>query len=101
MEMLAIALSTLAQSSWNREPAVVAYRELLVRRQREDGTWSGLDSFLALEALLAEGSEQSAQAVERAVPFLLASQRRDGTFGALARQERALIGLRALVRVED
>jgi len=52
---------------------------------------------MTLEALMAEGSERALQAVRKAIPSLLASQRRDGTFGALARQERALIGLKAMV----
>jgi hypothetical protein len=46
---------------------------------------------------MAEGSDKALGAVRKALPSLLASQRRDGTFGALARQERALIGLRAML----
>ena len=90
------SLSTLAHAR-QEESAIGAYRDLLLQRQKEDGTWSGLDSFMTLEALMAEGSEKALQAVRKAIPSLLASQRRDGTFGALARQERALIGLEALL----
>ncbi|HEU5154658.1 MAG TPA: hypothetical protein VFU03_08010 [Gemmatimonadales bacterium] len=96
MEFVVAALSTLAHARQD-EKATSAYRDLLLKRQKEDGTWSGLDSFTTLEALMAEGSEKAMGAVRRAVPSLLASQRRDGTFGALARQERALIGLEAMV----
>jgi len=96
MEFVVASLSTLAHAR-REESAIGAYRDLLLKRQKEDGTWSGLDSFMTLEALMAEGSEKALQAVRRATPSLLASQRRDGTFGALARQERALIGLEAMV----
>jgi hypothetical protein len=96
MEFVVASLSTLAHVR-QEESAVGAYRDLLLKRQKEDGTWSGLDSFMTLEALMAEGSEKALQAVRKAIPSLLASQRRDGTFGALARQERALIGLEAML----
>jgi hypothetical protein len=89
MEFVVASLSTLAHVR-QEESAVGAYRDLLLKRQKEDGTWSGLDSFMTLEALMAEGSEQALQAVRKAIPSLLASQRRDGTFGALARQERGV-----------
>jgi hypothetical protein len=96
MEFVVASLSTLAHVRQN-EKATEAYRDLLLKRQKEDGTWSGLDSFMTLEALMAEGSDKALGAVRKALPSLLASQRRDGTFGALARQERALIGLRAML----
>jgi len=96
MEFVVASLSTLAHVR-QEESAVGAYRDLLLKRQKEDGTWSGLDSFMTLEALMAEGSDKALGAVRKALPSLLASQRRDGTFGALARQERALIGLRAML----
>jgi len=96
MEFVVASLSTLAHVRQN-EKATEAYRDLLLKRQKEDGTWSGLDSFMTLEALMAEGSDKALGAVRKAIPSLLASQRRDGTFGALARQERALIGLRAML----
>ncbi len=96
MELIATALSTLAHAG-HRDPATSRYRDVVLEQQKADGSWSGLDMFVALEALMAEGSDQALAAVQRAAPFLLSSQRRDGTFGALARQERALIGLKALL----
>jgi hypothetical protein len=96
MEFVVASLSALAHAE-EEEKAIEAYRDLLLKRQKEDGTWSGLDSFMTLEALMAEGSEKAKGAVRKAIPSLLALQRRDGTFGALARQERALIGLQAMV----
>jgi hypothetical protein len=96
LEFAVAALSTLAHARLD-ETAVAVYRDLLLKRQKEDGTWSSLDCFMTLEALMAEGSEKALHAVRKAVPSLLATQRRDGTFGALARQERALIGLKAML----
>ena len=96
MEFVVASLSALAHAR-QEEKAIEAYRDLLLKRQKEDGTWSALDSFMTLEALMAEGSEKAKGAVRKAIPSLLAVQRRDGTFGALARQERALIGLKAMV----
>ncbi|HSE43858.1 MAG TPA: hypothetical protein VLA89_00865, partial [Gemmatimonadales bacterium] len=86
MEFVVASLSTLAHAR-QEESAIGTYRDLLLKRQKEDGTWSGLDSFMTLEALMAEGSEKAKGGVRKAVPSLLAVQRRDGTFGALARQE--------------
>ena len=53
MEFVVVSLSTLAHVR-QEESAVGAYRDLLLKRQKEDGTWSGLDSFMTLEALMAE-----------------------------------------------
>jgi hypothetical protein len=96
MEFVVASLSTLAHAR-QEQNAIGAYRDLLLKRQKEDGTWSDLDSFMTLEALMTEGSEKALRAVRKAIPSLLAVQRRDGTFGALARQERALIGLEAML----
>jgi hypothetical protein len=93
MEMVAVSLSALAHCGRVEAGSFV---DLMAERQRGDGTWSGLDLFLALEALLAVRSDGAARLIRHAVPALLRGQRRDGTFGALARQERAWIGLQAL-----
>ena len=50
----------------------------------------------AIEALVATDLPAARAAVRRAVPALEERQRADGSFGATAQQERALIGLRAL-----
>jgi hypothetical protein len=96
MEMVAVALSVLAHCGRGEAGRTQSLVDLMAERQRGDGTWSGLDLFLALEALLAVQSDAAGQVIRRAVPALLVAQRRDGTFGALARQERAWIGLQAL-----
>lgn len=68
--------------------------------QALDGSWPNADLFHTLEALLALGTVEAHAAVRLAVPALLARQRSDGSFGATAQQERALIGLRSLVWAE-
>jgi hypothetical protein len=73
---------------------------ILAAKQTEDGTWPNADLFHTLEALHALGTAEARQAVRRAIPALLARQRIDGSFGATAQQERALIALRALLWAE-
>lgn len=68
--------------------------------QAEDGTWTNADLFHTLEALLALGTAAAHAAVRRAVSPLLSRQRIDGSFGATAQQERALIALRSLIWAE-
>jgi hypothetical protein len=84
-----------------------AQREMVSRlaakvasRQAEDGTWPTADLFHTLEALIALGTPEAHAAVRRTVPALVARQRIDGTFGATAQQERALIALRSLLWAE-
>ena len=70
---------------------------IVAANQVADGTWSNADLFHTLETLRALGSAEAHAAVRRAVPALLARQRIDGSFGATAQQERALIALHALL----
>jgi hypothetical protein len=73
---------------------------LVTRYQSPDGTWPATDPFGMLDALLAVGSDEARRAVRRAGTALLNRQRSDGSFSGPAQQERALIGLRALLWVE-
>lgn len=73
----------------------------IATQQATDGTWPHADLFPTLEALLALGTPQARNAVRLAIPALLSRQRLDGSFGATARQERALIALRALIWAEQ
>lgn len=73
---------------------------MIASQQAHDGTWPAADLFHTLETLLALGTPEARAAVRRAVPALLARQRTDGSFGSTARQERALIALRALLWAE-
>lgn len=71
---------------------------VVAARQGLDGGWSEADLFPMLEMLLAVESPDAVGLIRRALPALAARQRSDGSFGATARQERALIGLRAALR---
>jgi hypothetical protein len=96
-DMMITALHALAFAPDPSRRPVSELAAILASHQGEDGLWPESDLFAALEALLAVRSPEAATAVRRATPALLARLRRDGTFGPLARQERALIGLRALL----
>jgi hypothetical protein len=69
----------------------------IAEHQSADGTWPHSDLFHVLEALVAAGTLKAKLAVCQAVPALLANQHPDGGFGNTAMEERALIGLRALL----
>ena len=68
---------------------------MIAAHQAPDGLGPNADLFATLEALHATGLETARTAVGRALPALADRQRVDGTFGAMAQQERALIALRA------
>jgi hypothetical protein len=74
--------------------------ELIAANQGPDGSWPKADLFHAVEALCAADTAEAKESVRRAVPALIERQRTDGTFGVMAQQERALIGLTALLWVE-
>jgi hypothetical protein len=70
---------------------------LATSHQGITGEWPSADLFQVLDALLAAGTLEAQVTVRRSGTALLARQRPDGTFGTMAQQERALIGLRALL----
>ncbi len=70
---------------------------LVTSNQGIDGDWLSADLFQVLDALLAAGTLEAQVTVRRSGTALVARQRPDGTFGTMAQQERALIGLRALL----
>jgi hypothetical protein len=92
------ALATASPSPGDLQTRLSA---LIAAQQAGDGTWPHADLFPTLEALLALGTPQARDAVRRAIPALLSRQRLDGSFGPTARQERAWIGLRALIWAEQ
>lgn len=94
-------LHALALGGPDYRPTVETLVELVAAHQGGDGEWPNADLFLALEALVASGGPRARAAVRRAAPALAERQRPDGSFGAMAREERALIGLRALVWAEQ
>jgi hypothetical protein len=70
--------------------------------QSNDGAWPGADLFHMLEALILAGIRPARVLIAKAVPALLPRQRETGAFDDPPHEERALIGLRALlVAAED
>jgi hypothetical protein len=65
--------------------------------QGVEGDWPSADLFQVLDSLLAAGTLDAQVTVRRAGTALAGRQRPDGAFGTMAQQERALIGLRALL----
>lgn len=91
------ALHALAYAPPPHRDAMPLAAAAVAANQEDDGTWPNADLFHTLDALMAAGTPEARGAVRRAAPALLARQRDDGTFGAIARDERTLIGLRALL----
>jgi hypothetical protein len=73
---------------------------VILRRQAPDGSWPDADLFQMLEMLPAVETPQARTMARHALPALAARQRSDGTFGPTAREERALIALRAALWAE-
>ena len=90
-------LHALALAGPGHMPVVTTLVGLVAAHQDADGSWPNADLFHILEALTATGLPEAHTAVRRAEPALAARQRADGSFGVSAQQERALIGLRALL----
>ena len=95
-DVIITGLHTLALGGEAYRPVVERLVQLIADQQHTDGHWENADLFLALDALMAAGIPAGRAAVRHAVPALEERQRPDGSFGATAQQERALIGLRAL-----
>jgi hypothetical protein len=95
-DVIVAGLHALAHGGDTYRPAVEALVDLMSVHQGADGLWPNADSFAAIDALLAAGGTRAHEVIRRAVPALVARQRVDGAFGPTARDERALIGLRAL-----
>jgi len=98
LDLAACALAALALAPLDLRDRLDNLASLFAREQLRDGTWSDADFFQVLEAMLATGAPTANVVVHRAVPALLARQSSDGTFDPAAHEERALIGLRALLR---
>ena len=95
MVTAALHVLALAPPPYREElPRVAAF---VAEHQAADGTWPGADLFQTLAALGAAGTLESRIAIRRAMPALLSQQLSDGTFGPVARDEQALIGLQAML----
>lgn len=96
-----VALHALAAAGPGQRENLVNCVSWVVSHQQDDGTWPHADLFVVLEVLVAARTREGARALERAMRTLLSRQRLDGTFGPTAKEERALIGLRTLLQVEE
>lgn len=100
-ELAASALGVVAVSPVPYHDRLPACVERLGASQRPDGTWGDANLFHMLESLLLAGIRPARAVIGRAVPALLALQREDGSFDDPANEERALIGLRALLVAQE
>jgi hypothetical protein len=96
-DAIVAGMHALAHAGPSQRPVVAGLVALAAKHQDATGVWPNADLFHTLEALIATGLPEARESVRRAVPALTARQRADGTFGGTAQQERALIGLRALL----
>ena len=96
-DLVVAALHPLAIAPPVHRGATLRAAAFVADNQQEDGTWSNADLFHTLESLMVANTPPARKAVARAVPALVAMQRKDGSFGPTAQEERALIGLRAVV----
>jgi len=94
-DVIVAGLHALALGGPTVRASVERLVDMIAAHQAPDGLWPNADLFATLEALHATGLEAARIAVGRALPALAERQRADGTFGAMAQQERALIALRA------
>ena len=96
-DTIVAGLHALAAAGPPHRDAVRQLVGTITSHQGVDGEWSNADLFLVLDALLAADTLEAQVTVRRAATALEEKQRADGTFGSTAQQERALIGLRALL----
>jgi hypothetical protein len=96
-ELAASALSVIALAPPEFRDGLAAGVERLARSQQPDGAWGEANLFHMLEGLLLAGVRPARAVVARTVPELLRRQRSDGSFDDPPQEERALIGLRALL----
>jgi hypothetical protein len=96
-DTIVAGVHALAAAGPVHRPLVTSLVGLIAANQDAGGEWSNADLFQTIEALMATDLPEARAAVRRAGPALAARQRADGTFGGTAQQERALIGLRALL----
>ncbi|MEP6688230.1 MAG: hypothetical protein ABJC36_07760 [Gemmatimonadales bacterium] len=95
-DAMVAGLHALALAGPGNEAGVAAIVTLIGVHQGPDGLWLNADLFAVLDALEATRLDAARAAARRALPALVERQRVDGSFGAMAQQERALIALRAL-----
>jgi hypothetical protein len=96
-DVMVAGLHALAAAGDRYREVVRRLVDLVTGNQGIEGDWPLADLFQVLDALLAADTPEAQVTVRRAATALAARQRADGTFGIRTQQERALIGLRALL----
>jgi hypothetical protein len=96
-DTIVAGLHALALAGAEHQDAVHRLVGVVTSNQGVEGEWPAADLFQVLQALLAAGTLEAQVTVRRAGTALEGRQRADGSFGTMAQQERALIGLRALI----
>ncbi len=96
-DVVVAGLHALAAGGDEYRPVVERLVDLVTSHQGVEGEWPSADLFQVLEALQAADTADALVTARRATTALVVRQRADGTFGASAQQERALIGLRTLL----
>jgi len=97
-DVIVTGLHALAAAGKRYREVVGRLVDLVMANQMVEGGWPSADLFQVLDALLAVDTPEAQVTIRRAATALAARQRPDGSFGVSAQQERALIGLRALLR---
>jgi len=100
-DLIVSALGPLAFAAPPHRDVLPRAAKFIADHQADDGTWPNADFFHVLDALTMAGTAASREALRRAAPALVAMQRPDGSFSGVAQQERALIGLRALLSAKE
>jgi hypothetical protein len=96
-DVIVAGMHALAAAGQGYREVVRRLVDLVMTNQGVGGDWPSADLFQVLDALRAADTPEAQVTVRRATTALVIRQRADGTFGAGAQQERALIGLRALL----
>jgi hypothetical protein len=96
-DVIVAGLHALAVAGPEHGPTVRRLVGLITANQGLQGEWPNADLFQVVDALEAAGTLEAQVTVRRVADILAERQRADGTFGSVAQQERALIGLRALL----
>jgi hypothetical protein len=94
-DAIVAGMHALAESGAPWDVAAQRLVPAVLRRQAPDGTWREADLFPMLDMLRVVATAEARTMVRHALPALAARQHPDGSLGATARDERALIALRA------